>query len=93
MKAELDDASFDAAMIFTAGGSNLAITDGGVAELDGVVNAVNGKANLIFHPFDNKQCTYYVGGGVGFAAWEVNLDSVTYDDTTLTVNGLKMGLK
>lgn len=91
VKAELDDASFDAAVTFTSGATNLAITAGGVAELDGDINAVNGKVNLIFHPLDNKKFTPYVGGGVGFAAWEANLDSVTFNATTLTVNGSEDG--
>jgi len=91
VKAELDDASFEAAVTLTSGGSNLAITAGGVAELDGDINAVNGKVNLIFHPLDNKKFTPYVGGGVGFAAWEANLDSVTFNATTLTVNGSEDG--
>ena len=91
VEAELDDASFDAAVTFTSGASNLAITAGGVVALDGDVNAINGKVNLLFHPFDNKQFTPYIGGGLGLAAWEANLDSITFNGSTLTVNGSEDG--
>lgn len=91
VKADLDDASFDAAVTFSSAGTNLAITAGGVADLDGDVNAVNGKVNLLFHPFSNDKFTPYVGGGLGFVSWEANLDSVTFNGTTLNVNGSEDG--
>jgi len=91
VKAELDDASFDAAVTVTSGSTNLAITAGGVAALDGDVNALNGKLNLLFHPIGNEKFSPYIGGGLGLVRWEANLDSVTFNGTTLTVNGSEDG--
>ena len=87
LQFELDSASVDVAGTLTSGGSNLAVNVNTDIDLEGDVSTLTGMFNLFDRlPLANK-LTPYVGAGLGFVNWEINLDSISQGGTTLTVNG------
>ena len=84
---ELDSASVDVAGTLTSGGSNLTVNVNTDIDLEGDVSALTGMFNLFARlPLANN-LTPYVGAGLGFVNWEINIDSISQGGTTLTVNG------
>ena len=86
--AEMDHDKATGAITFTSGGTTLA-TVGGSVNVIGEVKALTGTTNLLFTPFGSKfgGVTPFIGGGIGFVDWEVNIDSISAGGTTLVING------
>lgn len=80
---ELDEISGSGTL--TSGGSSLTVS--GTASLDGDVKATTGMANIILTMPTGGSFRPYVGGGLGFVAWDIELNSATSGGTTLTCSG------
>jgi len=87
-KADLDSATVNQAITFTAGGASLAVAGGsGSVDLDGDVSATTGVANIIADIPTGGFITPYIGAGAGLVAWKAKLNSISSGGSTLIVNG------